>query len=97
MHRRLFRAYWLSLNAAYTHEFFLQTLVKKRMLPQPAMLFLNKLLMVGSSIAAVGVLRRFVDVRVAAASLLLNFLNRHHDVANTLGVYALGLYVAPRR
>ena len=66
---RLFRAYWLSLNAAYTHEFFLQTLVKRRALPQPAMLALNKLLMAGSSVAAIGVLWRFVDFRARPASL----------------------------
>ena len=81
---RRFRTYWLCLNAAYTHEFFLQTLVKRRLLEQRSMLRLNWLLMVGSSLAAVEVLRHHVDWRIALASLVLNFANRKHDVANTL-------------
>ena len=81
---RRFRTYWLCLNAAYTHEFFLQTLVKRRLLEQRSMLRLNGLLMVGSSLAAVEVLRHHVDWRIAAASLVFNFANRKHDVANTL-------------
>ena len=36
--------------------------------------------------AAVDVLRRCVDWRVALASFVLNMLNRRHDVANTLGL-----------
>ena len=39
---------------------------------------------VGSSLAAVEVLRHHVDWRIAAASLFFNFANRKHDVANTL-------------
>ena len=81
---RRFRTYWLCLNAAYTHEFFLQTLVKRRLLEQRSMLRLNWLLMVGSSLAAVEVLRHHVDWRIALASLVANFANRKHDVANTL-------------
>ena len=34
--------------------------------------------------AAVEVLRHHVDWRIAAASLVFNFANRKHDVANTL-------------
>ena len=81
---RRFRAYWLCLNAAYTHEFFLQTLVKRRLLGQGRMLQLNGLLMVGSSLAALEVLRHHVDWRIACLSLFANFANRKHDVANTL-------------
>ena len=81
---RRFRTYWLCLNAAYTHEFFLQTLVKRRLLEQRSMLRLNWLLMVGSSLAALEVLRHHVDWRIALASLVFNFANRKHDVANTL-------------
>lgn len=83
---RRFRAYWLSLNAAYTHEFFLQTLVKKNVLRQSTMLAMNGLLMAGSSAAAARVLVDHVRWPVAAASWGLNLAHRHHDVANTLGV-----------
>mmetsp|Transcript_14146 Transcript_14146/g.42169 ORF Transcript_14146/g.42169 Transcript_14146/m.42169 type:complete len:332 (-) Transcript_14146:69-1064(-) len=104
---RRFRAYWLSLNAAYTHEFFLQTLVKRRLMAQPVMLLFNKFLMAGSrvhssprrasgkrrqknqagsSVAAIDVLRRYVDWRIAAVSFALNMLHRGHDVGNTLGL-----------
>ena len=86
--RRPFRAYWLSLNAAYTMEFFLQTLVKRRVMRQGTMLLLNKVLMAGSSLAAVAVLAARVDWRVAAASWVLNLAHRGHDVANTLLVAA---------
>ena len=48
------------------------------------MLRLNWLLMVGSSLAALEVLRHHVDWRIALASLVFNFANRKHDVANTL-------------
>ena len=83
---RAFRVYWLSLNAAYTHEFFLQTLVKKKMLRQSAMLALNGLLMAGSSAAAARVLVDHVRWPVAAASWALNLAHRHHDFANTVAV-----------
>ena len=50
------RLYWLSLNTAYTMEFFLQTLVRRGHLHQPLMLMMNQLLMIGSSIAAIRIL-----------------------------------------
>ena len=40
--------------------------------------------MVGSSLAALEVLRHHVDWRIALASLVFNLGNRKHDVANTL-------------
>ena len=52
----IWRAYWLCLNASYVFEFFLQTLVRRGKLRQPLMLQANKLLMIGSTAAALGVL-----------------------------------------
>jgi hypothetical protein len=83
-----FRAYWLSLNAAYTMEFFLQTLVKRRVLAQAHMLALNKLLMAGSSAAAARVLLLFVDWRVACCSFALNMTRRGRDFSSTAVVAA---------
>lgn len=39
---QFFRLYWMSLNASYVMEFFLQTLVKKRYMQQSTMLWLQK-------------------------------------------------------
>lgn len=86
--RRSFRVYWLCLNAAYTHEFFLQTLVKRKVMPQPVMLALNKWLMLGSSVAATKVLLRDVRWPLAVASWALNMTHRGHDCGNTLGLAA---------
>jgi len=46
----------LSLNTAYVMEFFLQTLVKKKLLAQNNMLVLNQLLMLSSTLPAIQVL-----------------------------------------
>ncbi|CAM9169263.1 unnamed protein product [Ectocarpus fasciculatus] len=78
-----FRLFWLFLNVSYVMDFFLQTLVKKKYLPQQSMLVLQQILMLASSIAAVSVLKR-VNMIVALASLVLNFVNRKHDVLNTM-------------
>jgi hypothetical protein len=80
---RIFRLYWLLLNASYVLEFFLQSLVKKRYMSQFTMLSLQHLLMSASSFAAVSVLQ-LVDVRIAVASMLLNFSNRQQDMMNMI-------------
>eukprot|EP01034_Spumella_vulgaris_P021758 gene21758-27814_t len=82
-----FRTYWLLLNTAYVMEFFLQTLVKKGRMSQSRMLFMQQLLMVASSLAALSVLAH-VNWWAAAVSLALNFLHRKHDVLNTAGIAA---------
>ena len=84
---RHFRLYWVCLNTAYTMEFFLQTLVRRRHLSQWAMLALNQLLMAVSTVAALQVLQH-VTPWVAVVSLLLNFSNRHHDCANSVALLA---------
>lgn len=49
------RSFWICLNASYVMEFFLQTLVKRGLLPQTTMLRLNQLLMAASTLAAIQV------------------------------------------
>lgn len=84
-----FRLYWLCLNTAYTCEFFLQTLVKRRYMQQRSMLVLNQLLMLASTIAAVGVLGG-VSAPLALFSLSLNFARRGRDFSNAALVLAAG-------
>jgi hypothetical protein len=57
--------------------------VKKRYMTQNWMLHLQKVLMLASSIAAYNVLL-YVNVYVAIISMIFNFINRKHDVLNTL-------------
>jgi len=96
----LFRLYWLLLNTSYVMEFFLQTLVKKRFMPQSHMLSLQKVLMTASSIAALMILRH-VNVHISLASMLGNFTFRKHDLFNTMFIatsyVALCYYVMPDR
>ncbi len=77
-----FRSYWLLLNTSYVMEFFLQTLVKKKHLSQRAMLGLQKVLMLASTVAACRVLMQ-ISVPLSLASLVLNFIHRKHDFLNT--------------
>ena len=86
------RVYWLLLNTSYVMEFFLQTLVKRKVLSQNRMLVFQRLLMVGASLAAIRVLllcggeQRMVIMAVCLLSLLLNLVHRHYEVLNTLGI-----------
>lgn len=86
--KRLFRLFWLLLNTSYVMEFFLQTLVKKRYMPQETMLALQKVLMLASTIAAANVLTE-VNWPVCLISMALNFLHRKHDLLNTM-ILAIG-------
>jgi hypothetical protein len=78
------RVFWLSLNTSYGMEFFLQSLAKRRVLSQQSMLKLQRILMASASISASYVVLGQVHIGVALASVTLNFINRHHDVANTM-------------
>lgn len=91
--RRGFRLFWLLLNLSYVMEFFLQTLVKKQYMSQSTMLTLQKILMTAASFSSVSVLS-VVSIPVALASLVLNFVNRKHDVENTLFVAAVYAFFA---
>ena len=88
-----FRLYWLCLNTAYVMEFFLQTLVKRGYLPQPALLWLQQVLMCVSTFAAFAPLRH-VLLWPALLSLGLNFARRHREMSNTLCVLAAALLCA---
>merc|ERR1712087_284790 len=82
VHTFQFRFYWLALNTAYVMEFFLQTLVKRRYISQQRMLRLNMFLMLVSTIPGIHVLWYHVWPVAAGISLALNFIHRHHELAN---------------
>eukprot|EP00310_Coccolithus_braarudii_P022741 CAMPEP_0183346368 /NCGR_PEP_ID=MMETSP0164_2-20130417/11517_1 /TAXON_ID=221442 /ORGANISM="Coccolithus pelagicus ssp braarudi, Strain PLY182g" /LENGTH=291 /DNA_ID=CAMNT_0025517637 /DNA_START=69 /DNA_END=944 /DNA_ORIENTATION=+ len=84
------RLYWLCLNVAYVMEFFTQTLVKRGYMSQRVLLLLQALLMLGSSGAALFVLRN-VYVIAPIASLALNLVHRHHELINTAVVFGCTL------
>ena len=81
------RLFWIALNAAYVLEFFLQSMVKRKLLSQHIMLALNQWLMLISTLAALQSVLRVVVWPVCLASVVLNFVHRHNDVINTLLVY----------
>ena len=83
-----FRLYWMLLNTSYVMEFFLQTLVKKKYIVQHQMLCLQIMLMTASTIAALYVLQ-YVSIPIAVLSVILNFINRNHDVFNTMLILVL--------
>ena len=78
------RIFWLCLNTSYVMEFFLQSLVKRGILQQCFMMFLNSLLMVSSSLAAMGAILGRVRAEAAFISVIMNFINRRHDILNTI-------------
>ena len=80
-----FRTYWLCLNVAYVCEFFMQTLVKRRYMPQATMLALQQLLMVIATVFALQVLQS-VLVLPALLSLGLNLCRRGREMSNGMVV-----------
>lgn len=84
------RVFWILLNTSYVMEFFMQSLVKANILNQIGMLWLQRFLMVVASLSAVVVLRH-VNVLICSVSLILNFANRHHDLANTIGIAVVSM------
>ena len=86
------RIFWLLLNTSYVMEFFLQTLVKRKILSQGYMLVLQKILMLAASLSAIKVLfgsdgePAVVRPEICLLSLTLNFIHRHHEVLNTIGI-----------
>jgi len=91
---RSWRLFWLCLNTAYVMEFFLQSLVRRKVLRQSSMLWLNRLLMAVSSLAAIPAIFRTVRWELCLASLFLNFYHRHHDVMNTMGLGSVALFLS---
>jgi hypothetical protein len=88
------RIFWLCLNTAYAMEFFLQSLVRRKVLSQSAMLGLNRFLMAVSSLAAVPAIVGTVRWELCLLSLVLNIYHRHHDVFNTMCLASAGLVLA---
>jgi hypothetical protein len=82
VHTSYFRCYWLALNSAYVMEFFLQTLVKKKVMAQATMVMLNQLLMLASTVVALQVVAHHVLIQCAGLSLLLNIVHRGHEMPN---------------
>lgn len=82
---RAWRIFWILLNASYVFEFFLQTLVKRSVINQTTMLLFNQLLMFAASLGALVVLKD-VAIWIVSLSVAMNFLHRHHDVVNTVGI-----------
>lgn len=90
--------FWLLLNTSYVMEFFLQSLVKRKVLSQSIMLLYQRWLMTMASISAVtvlvqillfhdgatGILIRGLFPLICGTSLMLNFVHRHADMWNTL-------------
>jgi hypothetical protein len=88
------RIFWLCLNTAYVMEFFLQSLVRRKVLSQSRMLWLNRFLMAVSSLAAVPAIITTVRWELCLFSLVLNITHRHHDVFNTVCLASAGLVLA---
>lgn len=84
MVKSFLKALYIFLKFFAVFEFFLQTLVKIRLMSQQRMLVLQRLLMLSATFPAVTVVTQFVDWHLAIFSLLLNFGNRKHDWFNTL-------------
>jgi hypothetical protein len=89
---RPWRIFWLALNASYAMEFFLQTMVRRNALSQVNMLWLQRLLMTASTLSAVVAVFSHLHWSVFCASLLLNLLNRHHNVLNTMFIAVVAMY-----
>ena len=92
--RPYFRFYWITLNASYVMEFFLQTLVRRRRLRQRDMLRMQQTLMAVATVAALRVLRG-VRVAPAALSLVLQFMRRHRELSNTMLVFIFAAAAPP--
>lgn len=86
------RLFWICLHTSYVMEFFLQSLVKRRVISQATMISMNRLLMAVSSFAAIKAIALVMIWYLGMMSLSLNIINRHHDFVNTalLGVIGLG-------
>jgi hypothetical protein len=88
---RSWRIFWLHLNVSYVMEFFLQSLVKRKLLSQGEMLWLQRLLITSATLSSVVPIFGTVRIEFCVLSLLLNFANRYHDVFNTMLAAAAGV------
>ena len=79
------RVFWILLNTSYVMEFFMQSIVKAKVIHQSTMLTMQRFLMLITSLSATIILQH-VHVGVSLLSLLLNFVHRHHDLMNTMAL-----------
>lgn len=86
-----FMLFWLCLNTSYVMEFFMQTMVKRKILTQYQHLLLQRLLMTVSSLSAIVPILFRINPIVTLISVLLNFQHRYHDVKNTISLAILYL------
>jgi hypothetical protein len=84
------RIFWLHLNVSYVMEFFLQSLVKRKILRQIEMLHLQRLLITSATLSALIPIFGSVQLELCMLSLVLNFVNRYHDVFNTILIVLVG-------
>lgn len=89
----VFRLYFLALSTSFVAEFYLQTLVKRGLLSQAAMLVYQAALMLMASVTAAVTVWRYVLLPIAALSMALNFANRGHDVFNTAVLILVSQFV----
>lgn len=82
------RVFWICLNASYVMEFFMQTLVKRKVISQHMMMSLQLILMISSSLAAIDAVLGRVRYGVAFISLAMNFHMRNQDLINTMSISA---------
>ena len=73
------RVFWILLNTSYVMEFFMQSMVKAKIIHQSTMIKMQRFLMLVSSMSA-SVILQHVHLGVSLLSLALNFANRHHDL-----------------
>ena len=82
--RKSFRIFWICLQTSYVMEFYMQSLVKRRIISQKYMLVLQRLLMTASSISAILAVHNAIRPELCILSCSLNFMNRGHDVWNVM-------------
>ena len=73
------RVFWILLNTSYVMEFFMQSMVKAKVIHQSTMLTMQRFLMLITTLSAAIILQH-VHMGVSLLSLLLNFIHRHHDL-----------------
>ena len=84
------RVFWLHLNVSHGMEFFLQSLVKRKLLRQREMLHVQRILMISATLSSAIPILDNVQFHLCMASLALNFLNRYHDLFNTMLIVLVG-------
>ena len=80
------RIFWLLLNLSYVMEFFLQSIVKRRIISQSGMLYLQRWLMSTASISAICVL---LEIPMTSSSSLVAAVTTTDSETTTSATYTL--------